>query len=472
VLLFTKFTVGIAAVVLVAAVGVVWTVGRVARARDVILGLVAPYLVTVALLGLVLMGTPGFFVDWLRSGLELSGGFAVAMSVPEAPLLRILALSAGVTFLVGLGLLARRDLVLRLASISIVVVVLFAYRHAFVRHYGRFAYAVLLAGLAVAMLVTSHRRHLAVLATLSLAVTVTGITAFGDPRCLCRWQPAALAPASGWASLVSVLDLGDRRAQLAVRSRRELEVDRLPAAWVSEIRLSGEGVDAVPEEIAFAPANGLRWEPNPVLQTYHVFTSGLDRRVAEHYSGPDGPGYVLVEFVDIDGRHPLFAAPSMWRALMSRYEPAHPEPARGSFGEVLLLRRRADPVPLRLSTIARVSAMPGRWVEIPSRGDLVFAGIDLRPTLLGRAASLLWRIDPVLIDLQFENDAVRTYRFVPPTASGGLLLNRPPQSIDGLADLLEGRLPPEVERFRVHGPGIERYEAPFGVVWQTARWMP
>lgn len=139
---------------------------------------------------------------------------------------------------------------------------------------------------------------------------------------------------------------------------------------------------------------------------------------------------------------------------------------------MLLLRRRADPVPLRLSTVGRVSAMPGRWIDVPSRGDLVFAGIELRPTMLGRAASLLWRIDPVLIDLRFENDAVRTYRFLPATGSGGLLVSHPPQSIEGLADLLEGRLPPEVEGFRVHGPGIERYRAPFEVVWQAAQWMP
>lgn len=472
VLLFTKFTTGIAAAVLVVAVGIVWTIGRAAGVRDVVLAFLAPYLGTVVLLGLVLMGSPATFLEWLGRGLELSGGVAVAVSVPEAPVLRILALSAGVAFLVGLVFLARGDPTLRLATVLTASVVLFAYRHGFVRHYGRFVYAVLLGGLAVIMLVTAHRKRLVGLAALALALAVVGLVAFRDPRCLCRWEPTALGPARGWSNFVAVLDLEARRGQLAARSRRELATDRLPADWVSEIRGAGRGVDAIPEEIAFAPANGLRWQPNPVIQTYLAFTRGLDRWVAEHFAGPDGPGHILVEFTDVDARHPMFAAPSMWRAIMSNYEPARPESATGRFGEVLLLRRRPNLAPLRLSAIARVTVMPGRWVEIPSRGDLVFAGIDLRPTLLGRAASLLWRIDPVLIDLQFENDAVRTYRFLPPTASGGLLLNRPPQSIDGLADLLEGRLPPEVERFRVHGPGIERYEAPFEVVWQTARWMP
>jgi hypothetical protein len=294
----------------------------------------------------------------------------------------------------------------------------------------------------------------------------TGLTLQEDCNCPFRWRIATAV--QGWGNLASTADLGDTTAGLRAQQEALLRPDVLPPEWVSRIRLAGE-VDVLPWEIAYTAANGLAWHPNPVLQTYHAYTEGLDRSVGRHFSADDAPPHLLVQFGDIDGRFPLWSSPATWRAVMSNYGVVAESPA--GVDRVALLSRRPSPVPLVGSSLGGTTERVGAWVEVPPAPTLVFAEMELQTNLNGMLASLFWRVEPVLVDFRFADGRVLTLRMLPPTAGSGVLASHLPFNLRQFVAFLEGRLPPRAVAFRIHGPGSGSYAPEFDVRWRGAEWV-
>jgi hypothetical protein len=468
VLAFTRLSTGVASVAMLALPTAAWLIRRDIRPRQAVLVVVLPFLVTTAVLTTLLFGSPGGLFSWIAASLEYTSGYAEAMSYPGPGLLPLLA-GAGVgTFVVTAAVMARRAPAVTPVALALGALLALALRHGVVRHHARFVPAIVLGGIAVVVLVAATRRAAVQGAIAGAVVLLLALGAATVPECFCPWQPAKLGPAQGWDGLVSLLRLGDTRARLAAESALRLAEDRLPEPYVAETR--GGTVGVIPWEIAFMPANDLRWQPNPVIQTYSAYTPELDRKTAEHFTSPAAPRGLLVQFVEIDVRHPMLVAPAMWRTILSRYSPSGLPPARGSWGRVALLHRRVQPVELAPRPIGSSSARVGRWVEVPASDRLVFGSIRLQPGLVGRLARLLYRIDPVFIDLRFADGGTVTARFIPSTAENGLLLNRLPMTLDDLLGLYSGTPPQEITAFRIHGPGVGSFEPRFEVAWSTGEW--
>lgn len=471
-LLFIKFTAGIGAAAMVALAAAVWVGSRRVPLRRAALFLGLPWVLAVGILTLVLLKGFGALIAWLSSGIEIVRGFSSAMAVGESAIIPALALGAVAIAILGGYVIVRSDPRLLSVALPLLAMAYVAFRHSFVRHHGRFVTSSLLAALAVLGLCSRSGRRLLVVGGTALLMLIPGVALSLQPECGCPWWPRGLWT-EGWEDLVALVRWDETVATLDRTSELELAEDRLPDSWLRVISPATGGVDAVPWEISFMPANDLPWVPNPVIQTYHAYTAKLDRSVAEHFSSTEAPRYILLSFFDIDGRHPMFASPATWRSIMASYEPAGPPPTRvGPNDDLILLRRRPEKVPIGQLPNGRTSTRVGQWIDVPTEPGLVFGRVELRPTLTGRLTEVLWRTEALYVDLDYGDGGFVRVRALPGTLGQGLLLNRPPLTADEFVDLLQGTLPRQVLRFRLAGPGAGSFDEDIQVVWSSARWAP
>ena len=98
---------------------------------------------------------------------------------------------------------------------------------------------------------------------------------------------------------------------------RNLQPGWLPAPFHKAV---GNGtVDAVPWNVSGVIANGWRWQPRPVFQSYAAFTPALDHLNARHIQSAAAADFALVNWETIDSRHPFFEDPSSWKARLDHY---------------------------------------------------------------------------------------------------------------------------------------------------------
>jgi hypothetical protein len=135
------------------------------------------------------------------------------------------------------------------------------------------------------------------------------------------------------------------------------------------------------------------------------------------------------------------------------------------------MSRRSQPVPLEGEPIGSTRGRIGEWTDIPTSPALVFAAVDLDLDLDGTLASLLWRVDPVMVDFRFPGGKI-TVRMLPSPVENGALASHPPFNFRQFTAFLEGRLPPRAEAFRIHGPGAGSFSPEFTVRWRGADWVP
>jgi hypothetical protein len=462
-LLFVKVSTGLSAASLVAVVGMMWALRREARFRDVALFLWAPGLATILLLGALTVGGIGELVAWLGLSVDMSAGYAVAMS--GETFVSILVLS-----LVGAGLLIALILVLSRTSsrtvslgLAFLVPAYLALRHSFIRHNGRFVGPMLL-GIAALLILHTHSRRSLIAGAIGFVVLLVPVGAIASSQgCGCPWNPGLLLPEAGWSNIGRIIELPDERRRLARLSVELLAKDKLPAEW---LRIIGQrSVDVIPWEISIVPANDLRWIPNPTIQTYFVVTPVTDRLAAQHFAGSGAPDFLIFEYGDIDYRHAFWGAPEMWRSILSHYVPSDAQ----VFGNRILLKRRSGtPAKLRPISFLREAVPVGVWHRVPARDGAVFAYFDFVPRPLGRLATLFWQVPPLHVDVRYVDGQIWTYRILPRNASNGVLLSPLPREEWELRDWVRGDPAAPVVAFRIRGSGTSLYRDPVDITWAAA----
>jgi hypothetical protein len=467
VLLYAKLNLGLAAAAALLVAWVVWWRQRWLRPARAFLYLGLPYLAAVLLLSFPLMQGPVNLARWLSGGLDLVTGYAESMALPITPVALVLAASAALAVVATAAWVGRAEPMATLRALPVGVILLAAFRHAFIRQDGHPFFAVAVAAMAILVLNTTSRRAFArVIAGASLLLP---LALLGSGASLGSAIVQAFDARPGGSTLISSFHLDDVRRTLVVESRANLVDERLPPEMLAVVQ--GETVDSLPVGLTFLYVNDLSWIPNPALQTYVVFSPRLDKLNAEHFARAAAPSFLLYQFTDIDQRHPILAYPAMWRSILRHYQLSQQPHSFGPFGEVALIEKRRAPVPLRMQTRVRSRGRFGEWIEVPPIDSLAFASIDLRHTTFGRLTLLLWRIEPLFIDLQYEDGRDLTFRFVPGTARNGVLLNYLPSSMFELLNLFQGIRPAAVVRFRIRGPGTGSYQEPFAITWRSTDWL-
>ncbi len=428
-------------------------------------GLAAALAVAVPLL----FGGPGNAWRWLGLQGELARGYAAGMGQPAAPA----DLAAGLLALAlvaGLFLQARANGA-GLAGLWAVFLlpVWLAFQHGFIRGdrthtvaFFPFVLGVVALGLLFARR-PAERRATGIAALLLLLLATASTLRFGVPVVVSRFD--VVLGLQGCRHLAAALHPAALQRRFALDQERAVAPSRLPEDFVAPVRAAGLGVDVLPWELSYLPANGLRWVPSPTLQLYATLTRRLDALAARHFAGAAAPGLLLVDGGRVDGRDPLWDTPEAWRAILASYEldPRRPAP------DLLVLRRRPRPLVWRLEPRGEVAVAAGRWIDVggaPAAGSWTFAALDLAPSWRGRLERWLLGLPPILLETVDDRGLHRTVRILPETASGGLLLSPAASNLSELAALWSAPAGlPHIVRLRLTGPGLR------DVSTVRARWL-
>jgi hypothetical protein len=433
----------------------------------VALGAAVGYLLSIVGIGLAYLG-PGDFPNWLRFSVDIASQYSVALSLAGPRDLTYLALLGIAVYLVTAIWLGRRDPALRAPLWLFTVLIAFAFKGGFVRQGGQDAmfFPTVIAVLS-ALPLLSRGARLPQVNGLSLVLTIAlALPAATYHRDLSRLKYPdvldLLVGQRGWEQIRSLLHLSDLRRDLAGQSAANLLAMRLPAPWLA--RFEGRTVNVIPSGHVLCAANRLHCPPTPLLQLYTGGSQAIDRWNAAYYQGPAAPDYLIVQFGDIDGRHPLWGVPATWQAILRRYRPVEALPEKN-----LLLLVRTEPVAaVPAPTVFVVTTIRvQQWCEVPISDRPLLAGFDLRLGWWGWLRKLLFRIPAVTIDLETRSGVIRTYRMIPGSAASGLLLNYLPADLTSMNQLFEGRFPEEdqIVRYRLSGFGSAYFEPRVGLTW-------
>jgi hypothetical protein len=339
-------------------------------------------------------------------------GYSSAMSVTgdraEAWLFAIAALAtlaAGSYWAIG-----QRQTVSSLLLLGVGLTLFLAFKEGFVRHDGHAT----IAGAAALLIGTllSSRLPFALgfpVVALSAAIWIAILSHYGS--------------VSPQAILANIGDNLNRAvAGVAARARgHDFRLDyhealrkiRSEAAFKS---LTGPS-DIYPFDEAFLIASGLDWDPRPILQSYVAFTPALLQQNRDHLTGSRAPEHILFRVSSIDQRlASLDDAPS-WPTLLTSYQFE-----RFDNGFAVLTRQPSTSLP-RFDRLTEAVADFDRAVELPQDVDLLWAKIDLVPSLKGRAKEFFYKLSPIIIRLKFTNGDTREFRYIPGIGTEGFLLS-------------------------------------------------
>ncbi len=125
-------------------------------------------------------------------------------------------------------------------------------------------------------------------------------------------------------------------------------------------QLAGRSVAIQPWENSVAWAYpSIRWDPEPVLQSYSAYTPTLDQLDASFLSSDAAPARILQQAAAVvDGRYFFFEPPTTWVTMMCRYVQVD------ATGEWQVLRRVTNRCGT-LRPIEQVTATFGQKIAVP-----------------------------------------------------------------------------------------------------------
>lgn len=186
-------------------------------------------------------------------------------------------------------------------------------------------------------------------------------------------------------------------------------------------------------------ASGNHWAPRPVMQSYSAYTPALAEANRVYLLGKTGPDNIFFNVQTIDQRFPSLDDGPSWPVLLGHYR------LSARHNEMVIMKRHAGPDNLVQAASHDSQARLGETLVLPAGGPLVFAQFDIRPSLLGRVAALLFRPSKLEITVTLDGGAQKKYRLVSSMAKAGFLLSPLVETgaefsnLYGAADLLDDK---------------------------------
>lgn len=470
VLLFTKLTLGLGAIITLAATLAVSRI-LLRRSRRFVIGLI-PLPVVATALAFTFFDTPSSLVNWLSLSAEIVSGYSSANSIIGASSELVMGVVMVAGWLLAV-IIVRSNQPLFAFTIVFTPLVLIQFRLAFVRqdtHQYQFV-PFLLALTALSILFANPPRRVWIHMGVYASVVVAGsLTLLVEPIEQGLLPKDLVVGGRGARALSNLIHLDRTRQDLKFKSDQNLEPLQLTEGWLHQLKDAENGVGMLPWEIQYSPANALSWNPTPTLQIYSAYTSRLDNWSAAHYLGNKAPQFIINQFSAVETRRQLFDAPATWRTLFLNYEI---QAAAMGFEPLLLLERRNDPPQYEYLEIHRETMMlEETGVEVPHSGDLVFAEIDLDLTQVGRIQKSLFRVPLIFAIMTHQSGHVSRFRLIPETAPNGVLINRFPRDFRGYRRLWQGIPDDPVVRLSLTGPGTAFFKREATIVWRELRLQP
>ncbi|MDB5582212.1 MAG: transrane protein [Bradyrhizobium sp.] len=228
-------------------------------------------------------------------------------------------------------------------------------------------------------------------------------------------NPAGIA-ARSIATLEGIADFARRpRGWMAEKEQRFASArGQLHAA--AQLPVVSGSVDIIPSRQSEVIAAQLDYRPRPTIQEYITYSLPLIQRNRRFYLSPKAPDFVFFSPGSIDGRHPASAEGALWPLLLQRYEPFQ----RSS--DLLVLRKRAQPLPDLLAAPIDRQARLGDRIEVPPSTAPWFVKIDVQYSPLGRLAEQLLKPPSIVLRAFYAEAPPEDYRLIPGMAREGAIL--------------------------------------------------
>lgn len=229
-------------------------------------------------------------------------------------------------------------------------------------------------------------------------------------------------------------------------------------------------VDVYPWRQAVLFANDLDYHPRPIIQSYSAYTPALAALNAAHLQGNDAPDNVLFDVDPQNHNYPAFEDGLSWPDLLTRYDWA------GNVSGFALFKRARQPRTFHLEPLTNVVAVMGEAVTIATNQGLIWARLEIAPTLRGRFAAIVYKPQPLILLVSLNDGRRFGFNLVPGMAEGGFLLSPYIPDRGAFATLAAGRATPDLGGLQVNsvaisaacpGEQVGDYQSP--IRWQFFR---
>lgn len=182
---------------------------------------------------------------------------------------------------------------------------------------------------------------------------------------------------------------------------------------------------------AYLISSGNKWNPRPVFQSYSAYTPFLIKKNLDHISGESAPDNIFFRIEPIDGRFPSIEDGLSWSIFFSKYKPVE------IIDQLIHLKKRgaSDKGDNNLVKISSQIASFDENVLVPKSNNLIFVKIDIKKTLLGKLSELLYKLNPLVIVLNFDDGKSLTYKVHSGMTSSGFLISPFIENTADFADL-------------------------------------
>jgi hypothetical protein len=223
---------------------------------------------------------------------------------------------------------------------------------------------------------------------------------------------------------------------------------KLPDSVLEKVQ--GKTIDIIPWEFSLIPGNQLNWKPRPIIQSYSAYTEKLDE--LNYQSLSQSPrDYLIYHFQSIDGRHPFFDEPKAFSYVVCNYQldsvnsPFRVPAIKTNF--YLLEKQKVSgciPTPLGETT----NITWDQVYELPTRNSgITRVQVKFEYSWLGKIVKQLFRIPPVIINVNYLDGTQANFRFLQDNSANGVILSHLPRNDQELMAFFQGKLPPQVKSF-------------------------
>ncbi|HSY19044.1 MAG TPA: hypothetical protein VK815_11945 [Candidatus Acidoferrales bacterium] len=168
-------------------------------------------------------------------------------------------------------------------------------------------------------------------------------------------------------------------------------------------------------------ANGLQYQPRPVIQSYSAYTPSLAQMNAAWLRSDRAATNLLFALQPLDHRFPSLDDGLSWPELLTRYA-VNAETERGY--DYLLLQRTATPRSYRLVELPDMSASLGESVTVPVvTNGLLWAELEFKKTPAGKIIAAAYKPEVLTMTVKFRDRPPATYRIIPGMTQAGFLLS-------------------------------------------------
>jgi hypothetical protein len=372
-------------------------------------------------------------IPYLHNSIEIATGYNQAMmcSGPNriGPNLIVVAGIAGISFfylLFAYGVITRkRGLVVFM--LPFLVFAFMTFKFGFVRHdSSHFFVFFSIMPFLFGWIYLAHKQDLPRLLSVLLLIVCCAMASFIFTQNLYISQNVK----SNLAAIKLLTHGSSYRQSLAEEYKQDLRKQyNLSSAFVADI--GKDRIDIVPWEINLLYAYDMNWSPRPIFQSYSAYTKALDLLNASYYEN-SAPDMLLYTVRSIDHRYAVFDEPATFREILRNYEPVSAESG------VILLRKKVKSASFRRRTISSIEANIGKPIQIPKTNGYLFANIRIENSLLGKAAAIVYRGEPMYVILVTDKGQ-SGYRFVPSTAQNGIFISSYIYDNQDLLNVFNGR---------------------------------